>query len=174
MDEGFEVDEYDVFVDVAAKIGCLSRHIDARLGSQGQAHRCVCSRRHSNPVTRNDHTAAHEHLYARLPGHLEASERETMDRRDSCHDRKSAAVHLYALSAMMRSHLSSRDRQVMARAVTYVRRPRGGAGGRSTRRGGTSGSNLVRTSVATARKTHRHTPCGRAAERYMTPSNPSA
>ena len=63
------------------------------------------------------------------------------------------------------------SRHVMAH-VTYVRRPRGGAGGRSTRRGGASGSNLVRTSVATARKTHRHTPCGRAAERYMTPSNP--
>lgn len=66
-----------------------------------------------------------------------------------------------------------RDRgiaSVMARVVIYVRRPRGGAGGRSTRRGGASGSNLARTSVGTARKTHKHTPCGRAAERYMTPS----
>jgi hypothetical protein len=66
--------------------------------------------RHSDPVTRTDHTAVREHLYARLPGHLEASERETMDRRDSCHDRNlSAAVNLYTLPAMMPGHLSSRD-----------------------------------------------------------------
>ena len=54
-----------------------------------------------------------------------------------------------------------------------VRKPRGGIGGVSTRCGGGSGS---RPGAATtgSRNTHRHTPCGRAAERYSRPSQPSA